>query len=415
MGKKELDLMTRKKIIRAYAKRYQKATSKKEKSEILDEFLSVIDYNRSYAAWLLRHAGRKVRIRTPQGVRVIVVADPHLKIRRRRSRTYDREVFLALRKIWVLLDYPCSLKLKAILPEVLPKLEAYGELVLTEEVRQKLLRISRATIDRLLASERRRLKLKPRARTKPGTLLKKQIPIRTHAGWQEGVPGFLEMDLISHDGGLAKGDFAWTLVLTDIETQWTELVPVKNRAQVWTFQALQEALQRFPFPIRGLDCDNDGAFINRHLVEWCQEEGILLTRSRPYWKNDNCHVEQKNWSVGRRYLGYGRYDTEEALRVLRELGVWVSLYVNHFQPSVKLLRKVREGAKVRRIYGEPKTPYQRVLEHPEVSEEIKEELRRRYEGLNPAELYRKIRRLQRKLFMLATPVQGVVQDEQIFS
>jgi len=402
-----LDLMTRKAITILYSKRYKNATSKKEKSQILTEFVSTTGYNRSYASWLLRNAGKKVTINTPNGKRYIVVADPKRKIKRKRKRVYDQRVRLALIKIWTILDYPNSMKLKAILPKIIPKLEAHGEILLEESVREKLFRISRATIDRLLSKERKRMRLKPRAKTKPGTLLKKQIPIRTHAGWKEDEPGFLEIDLISHDGGYAKGEFAYTLVMTDIKTQWTEVIPVRNRAQRWTLEAMKEAMERFPFRIKGIDTDNDSAFINKYLLEWTREEVIIFTRSRPYWKNDNCHVEQKNWSIGRRYLGYLRYDTEEALEVIKEIGELLSLYVNYFQPSMKLVRKERIGSKVRKEYDEPKTPYERVLESPEIEEGTKEKLRARYEELNPAELHRRIKDLQERLFRLATPVRGM--------
>ena len=404
MSRKEWDLMTRKKLTLAYAKHYQRAPSKREKSQILDEFTKLTGYNRSYASWLLRHAGRRITIHTPQGPRVILVADPHRKIKRKRPKTYDHKVLKSLRKIWAILDCPCSLKLKAILPKIIPKLERHGELTLKEDLREKLLQISRATIDRLLAPERRRLALKPRAKTRPGTLLKKQIPIRTFAQWEEDEPGFVEVDLVSHDGGLAKGDHAWSLVLTDVCTQWTEVVPLRNRAQLWAFEALQEASRRLPFPLRGLDSDNDGAFINHHLLRWCRQRG------RPYRKNDNCYVEQKNWTVARRYFGYFRYDREEALRVLKELSGLLGLYVNFFQPSVKLKEKRRKGGRVRRVYDEPKTPFERVLEHPKVSEVLKAELQRRYEGLNPADLRRKILRLQQELFRLATPLRGITYE-----
>ena len=162
------------------------------------------------------------------------------------------------------------------LPKIIPKLEKHGELELKPEVRKKLFKISRSTIDRLLAPERERLNLKSRAKTKPGSLLKRQIPIRSHAGWKENEPGFVEADLVGHDGGLAKGDFAWSLTLVDVFTQWTEIEPLRNRAQVWAFSALNEAKERFPFPLKGIDCDNDSAFINHHLFRWCQERGSFL-------------------------------------------------------------------------------------------------------------------------------------------
>ena len=410
MLRKEIDAMNRKKIILKFAKRYQKASTKKEKTKLLNEFTELMGYNRSYAAWLLRHAGKKIQIKTHKGTKLILVADPNIKIKRKRPKIYDQSVLKPLKKIWAILDFPCSLKLKALLPKIVPKLEKHGELTLDENTRTKLLNISRATIDRLLAPERKKLQLKPKAKTKPGTLLKNQIPIRTFSDWKENEPGFVEVDLVSHDGGLAKGDHAWSLVLTDIYTQWTEIVPLKNKAQVWAFSALKEASSRMPFPLKGLDSDNDGAFINYHLLNWCRENRIVFTRSRPYRKNDNCHVEQKNWSVARRYFGYFRYDTEEALRVLKDLSGLLSFYVNFFQPSVKLKEKVRSGGRVKRVYDDPKTPFERVMECPGISKEIKEKLLEIYDRLNPADLIRRILKLQRRLFELATPVKGVFYE-----
>ena len=407
MFTRELCLMSRKKITLLYARRYRKARRKKEKSEILNEFVNLTGYNRSYASWLLRHAGKRVYRDTPGGRRMVLVADPRVRIRRKRKKIYDGEVLVVLRKVWEILDYPCSQKLKAMLGEIISVLEYHGEIEVTEEVREKLLRISRSTIDRLLRKEREKSRIKPRSRTKPGSLLKRQIPIRTHRGWNEGEPGFIEVDLISHDGGMAKGEFAYTLVLTDVHTQWTEMVPVRNKAQRWTFEALLKARGNFPFPVKGIDSDNDGAFINYHLLKWTQENGIIFTRSRPYWSNDNCHVEQKNWSVGRRYLGYFRYDTEKALGVLAELSEQLRFYVNFFIPSVKLVKKIRTGSKTKKIYDSPKTPFQRLLEHPGTPEDVKQRLRQLYRSLNPAELHRRIKRLQRMLFSSATQLHGV--------
>jgi len=384
MASKEMDLMSRKKATLVYAKRYRRASSKKEKSQILDEFVRLTGYNRCYASWLLRNAGKRVYVKTRSGTRFVLVRDPTRKIKRNRAKIYGHDVLVALKKIWTILDYPCNLRLKAMLPKIIPKLEQHGELLLKDSTREKLLHISRRTIDRLLASERKLITLKPKAKTKPGSLLKRQIPIRTHSQWQDNTPGFIEIDLLSHDGGLARGEFAYTLVLTDIHTQWTELVPVRNRAQVWTFQALQQAIKRFPFPIKGIDSDNDSAFINHHLLRWCRDNGIIFTRSRPYWKNDNCHVEQKNWSVGRRYLGYFRYDTQQALQTMAELEALLGLYVNYFQPSLKLKQKIRNGAKVKKVYEPPKTPYERVLES-DLPQDAKQLLKQRYQQLNPAE------------------------------
>jgi hypothetical protein len=210
------------------------------------------------------------------------------------------------------------------------------------------------------------------------------------------------MDLVAHEGGNASGDFAYTLDLTDVSTGWTELAAVKNRAQVWVFEALQEVRQRLPFPLLGLDSDNGGEFINHHLKRYCEQEKITFTRSRPYRKNDNCFVEQKNYSVVRRHVGYGRYDTEVELQLLNQLYEYLRLYVNFFLPSQKLLQKTRRGSRVHKRYDRARTPYRRVLDSQQVPEKCKKKLRSQYRKLNPAELYRQIRRLEEELLYRST-------------
>jgi hypothetical protein len=220
----------------------------------------------------------------------------------------------------------------------------------------------------------------------------------------------LEIDLVGHDGGNPRGDFAYTLVATDVHTQWVELVPLKNRAQIWAVGALNEIARRLPFPIRGLDCDNDSAFINHHLLRWCEQRQVVFTRSRPYWKNDNCHVEQKNGHVVRRFVGHARYDTEQALAVLAELERKVALFVDFFKPTQKLVQKVRHGNKVKRVYDTPKTPCQRLCEDPTVPEEVKQALRRQFATLKLGKLRREILQLQEKLLSLAHPTEDDPQD-----
>jgi hypothetical protein len=239
--------------------------------------------------------------------------------------------------------------------------------------------------------------LRGRSGTKPGTLLKKQIPIRTFAEWDEQRPGFVEIDLVAHDGGLAAGDYCQTLDLTDIATTWTETLAVRNKAQAWVFAALKEIRQKLPFSLLGIDSDNGSEFINKYLVEYCQKQKLSFTRSRPYRKNDNCFVEQKNYSVVRRAVGYARYDTEAQLHLLNELYATLRLYTNFFQPTMKLKSKERVGSKVIKRYDRAQTPYQRVLAAPQVSEAEKARLRAQYKTLNPAALKRKLMRLQERL------------------
>jgi hypothetical protein len=281
--------------------------------------------------------------------------------------------------------------------ELLTVLERHNELHCEQQTRAKLLRISAATIDRLLKPERRKYELRGRSRTKPGTLLKHQIPIRTFSEWDEQQPGFVEVDLVGHDGGLATGDYCQTLDMTDVATTWTETMAVKNKAQVWVFEALKNLRKNLPFPLLGLDSDNGSEFINQQLKRYCEAQKLTFTRSRPYRKNDNCFVEQKNYSVVRRAVGYQRYDMDQQLQLLNELYATLRLYTNFFQPTMKLQSKQRLGSKVSKKYDLAQTPYQRVLAAPQLAKQKKLQLRAKYETLNPAALKRKITRLQERL------------------
>lgn len=398
-----LTMRERKAVTGEVCRRYRKAT-KKDKGRILDEFVRTTGFNRCYARWLLRQHGRRVQVRP--GVQV--EGDGHLRAERIRPRIYGPEVLEPLKKLWTLLDYPAGKRLAAALPDVVPHLVALKELRLKKTVHQKLLAVSAATIDRLLKPERQKHQLKGRAHTKPGTLLKHQVPIRTFADWDDARPGFLEIDLVGHDGGRADGEYCYTLTMTDVDSGWTELAAVKNKAEIWVFEALTALRGRLPFPLLGLDSDNGSEFINHHLVRYCQAEHITFTRSRPYRKNDTCHVEQKNWSIVRRFVGYARFDTPEALALLNELYGLLRDYVNFFLPSTKLKEKVRDGARVTRRYDTPKTPYRRLMDSPHVDPAQKRRLKARYASLNLADLHRRIQTLQRRLIRLGarTPQSG---------
>jgi hypothetical protein len=339
------------------------------------------------------------------GKRLKYVADR--KTKREKKRFYDKEIFMVLKKIWIICDYICSKRLAPFLSEVIPVLEKHREINLTTRVREKLFKISAATIDRMLAETRKRYRVKGRSTTRPGSLLKKSIPIRTFADWDEKVPGFFEVDLVSHDGGAVRGDFLQSLNFTDIATGWVEMIAVKNKAQVWVFAGIKSIKERLPFSILGIDSDNGAEFINAHLLRYCKEEHITFTRSRPYRKNDSCFVEQKNYSVIRRTVGYSRYDTDKELNILNELYSYLRLYTNFFQPVRKLIKKERIGSKVIKRYDEAKTPYRRVLASPGIEDEIKVKLKNQYAMLNPAELKRKITKLQNRLLKLNSLKQEV--------
>jgi len=391
-----LTMKERKVLTKAVAGQYRKG-SKKEKGEILGRFVEATGYNRSYASRLLRNHGRRVHV----GRGVWLEGDAGCREKRPRARVYGPKVVTALKKVWKILDYINSKRLAAALPEVVPRLVRFGELRISKDVQEKLMRISGSTIDRVLKNERARYVLKARARTKPGTLLKHQVPIRTFSDWEDVEPGFVEMDLVAHDGGKAEGDYCHTLDVTDVATAWTEQAAILNKAQVWVFEALEYLRGRFPFPLRGLDSDNGSEFINNHLVRYCKEEDLSFTRSRPYRKNDSCYVEQKNWSVVRRCVGYGRYEGERACQLLNDLYEVLRDYNNFFLPTMKLLEKTRDGTRVQRRYEQPKTPYQRVLESPTVSNLVKRRLRKHYKTLNPAALQRRICRLRNQVEKMA--------------
>ena len=386
----------KKAITKELRDRYQRA-SKKEKTMMLNEFIRLTGYNRCYACQVLNRTKLLGYINIA-GKRIKYVADR--KTKRKKKKFYDKEIFIALKKIWIICDYICSKRLAPFLSEIIPVLEKYGEINLAIKVREKLFKISAATIDRLLSDTRKKYRIKGRSTTRPGSLLKKSVPIRTFADWDEKVPGFFEVDLVSHDGGAVRGDFLQSLNFTDIATGWVEMIAVKNKAQVWVFAGIEKIKKRLPFSILGIDSDNGSEFINAHLLRYCKEEHITFTRSRPYRKNDSCFVEQKNWSVIRRAVGYGRYDTEKELSILNELYSYLRLYSNLFQPVRKLIKKERIGSKVTKRYDEAKTPYRRVLTSPDIKEEIKVKLKNQYAMLNPAELKRKITKLQNRLLKL---------------
>ena len=387
-----LTMGERQSLVRENASRYQKG-SKKQKRIILDEFVHSTGYHRTYASYLLSHHGKRVVVAR----KTAIVGDIRKRERKKREPEYGAEVLEALKRIWGILDLICGKRLKRALPEVVPKLERWGELKLSTEVREKLLRMSASTMDRVLASERKRMELKSRSGTKPGTLLKHQVPIRTFCEWDESKPGFMEVDLVSHGGGNERGDFCQTLSATDVSSAWTETEAVRNKAQMHVFEGLTKIRARLPFALLGLDSDNGSEFINDHLVAYCEQEQITFTRSRPYRKNDNCYVEQKNYTVVRKTVGYMRHDTTKELEILNRLYSYLRLYTNYFLPSMKLSEKTRIGSKVVKRYEEPKTPYQRLLESPSVDRTIKRRLRDEYEQLNPAQLRREIMWLQQTL------------------
>jgi hypothetical protein len=371
-----MSIKSKKELLVTVGPRYRAARGKDQEC-ILDEFVAVTGYHRKYAIRVLNHPAVKRQSR-----------------KRRRARQYGLKVELALLGIWKVANRIAAKRLVPCLDEFVDALERHGELQLDPETRSLLLKMSVATADRLLHPHRQRLGGRGLGTTKPGTLLKKNIPIRTFADWDDVRPGFLEMDTVAHCADSTRGEYLHSLVLTDIATAWTEYLALLNRSQRHVFKALVAARQRLPFPLLGLDSDNGPEFINGNLLRYCQQEQITFTRSREYKKNDQAHVEQKNWVIVRQLVGYERYEGEAAFQELDALYQVVRLYVNFFQPVQKLVAKERIDAKVRKRYDTAKTPCQRVLKSEHVNPESKELLHKQYLSLNPAELLRQIEHLQ---------------------
>lgn len=360
--------------------RYRKATNQ-EKKIILTEFVKTTGYDKQHAGKLLRK-------------NYAYVSKP---IKRPRKRRYDILDAIVLAKVCELLDWINSKRVQPEIGVAIDSLVAEGELTCSKEQRKKLIKISPATIDRLLKTHKKRPVGKGKSYTKPGTLLKHQIPVRTFADWNEKKIGFFEIDLCGHDGGLAKGDFAWTLNFVEVKVQWTEQLAVFNKAQKHVFSGIKTIRGRLPFPLLGYDSDSGSEFINHQLYRYSIQEKITFTRGRSGKKNDNPFVEEKNDSVVRRWVGYGRYDTHQQVDILNELYEKMRLYTNYFLAVQKLKEKVRIGSKVKKVHDKAATPYKRVLRTKNVSKEVKDRLRAEYKMLNLVLLKRQIDEILKRL------------------
>jgi hypothetical protein len=373
---------TRRELLEALRERYANA-SKIEKTKILDEFIDIAGCHRKHA------------------IRLLTGVDPVTPDAPRLGRTiYSEAVREALVVLWEAADRICGKRLKAILPGLISAMERHGHLALDPDVRQLLLAASPATIDRLLAPIRGTAG--HRRKRKPTTKSSREIPVRTFADWNEPAPGFLEVDFVAHGGDSMQGTFLWSLVATDVCSGWTEAVPLVAREQSLVVEGLEVIRRQFPVPVLGIDSDNDSAFINETLQGYCEEQQIEFTRSRPYKKNDQAWIEQKNGSVIRRFVGYRRFSGLIAGQCLARLYRMVRLYVNYFQPSFKLLSKTRDGAKIKKRYHKPATPCARLLAHASVSDAAKEALRAELAPLDPAELLHQIREGQAALAALGS-------------
>jgi hypothetical protein len=381
----ELTLAERKAVTKTIASRYARS-DRAGKGRILDELCATTGWHRNHARKALNQTLRPAVVRP----------------RRPRPPKYGPKVIAALVFCWAVLGMPAGKRLAPCLAELVAVLRRFGELDIDEDTAALLAGMSAATIDRRLAPERKKHELKGRCHTKPGSLLKSQIPVRTWADWDDAVPGFVEIDLVGHDGGNPTGEHAFTLTVTDIATGWTENRSVRNKARKWVLAALDDIARAMPFPILGVDSDNGSEFINHHLLAWCQKRQITFTRSRPGNKNDGCHVEQKNWAIVRTVVGYHRYDTAAELLLLNKIWALQSQLTNYFCPQQKLVSKVRDGAKVSKKYDRATTPHRRAEAHSTISAEDKAILADTHASINPAAVQRRIQALTAELLNLTT-------------
>lgn len=369
--------MTKQELANVVAKRYLQTKSRKEKSVILDEFCANMGYNRKYAI---------------SKIREINFREEKEKKQRGRKKKYSPDLDRHLILIWEHFDCICAERLHPFLPEAIRKLHDFGYLNISAKDRNNLLSMSCPTIKRRLRTYKERSKQKSGlSATKPGYLLKREIPIQTIC-WDTKKAGFCEIDLVAHCGGSLSGDFIYTLQFVDIKSTWTERIAVKGKSQLKVFEGVKKIQNELlPFPLLGIDSDNGSEFINALLLRYCQRNNIAFTRSRPYMKKDNAHIEQKNYTTVRKVLGYDRFDTDEHLQLINNLYEnELRLFINFFQPTMKLREKKRVGAKIIRKYDPAKTPYQRIMECPEVSKERKKRLKKLYESLDPVQLKKKI-------------------------
>ena len=372
-------MAARNEIIQALRPRYLTA-SRPEKTKLLDKFISLSGYHRKHA------------------IRVLNQAPSVEKPDRPRKRIYDDAVVAELITLWEASDRLCGKRLKALIPVLIDAMQRHGHCDLDPLIEQKLLQISAASIDRALAPVRQKINAQGKRRNRSSSVIRRAVPIRTFTDWRNPPPGYFEVDMVEHCGGPKKeGNFVHSLVFTDIASGWTECIALPARNHALVLQGIVQTRKQLPFPMHGIDTDNDSAFMNHEVFAYCRDMGLELTRSRAYKKNDQAWVEQKNGAIVRKLVGYGRLFGPEATRALAALYRASRLYVNFFQPSFKLKTKHRTGARVHKTYHAPKTPYERLLESPGVDEASKQQLKEQFLLLDPILLLHEIRHAQEKL------------------
>jgi hypothetical protein len=387
---------SKKEYIETIYLRYRNA-SRNEKVLILDEFCATLSYHRKHAIRVLRKFKRFRKTKTKRPGRAPLYSQP--------------QILKPLKKIWLAANLPCSKRLKIILPLWIPGyIQSFGPL--PPEVVEALSHISPATIDRILSLSRIHYKKRGRSTTKPGTLLRNKIPVKTNQ-WDESRPGFLEADTVAHCGDSLTGMFAYTIDTVDIATGWTEQRAVWGKGETGVLQQIQEIESSLPFPLLGFDCDNGSEFLNHHLYRHFIQRKlpIQFTRSRAYHNQDNAHIEQKNWTHIRQWLGYDRLDHPQVVPLLNNLyrHEW-RLFHNFFCPSAKLLAKERIGSKTLKRYDSPKTPYQRTTDSPLVSSKTKQSLSKQLESLNPFMLRKIMEEKIKKIFLTASKPPTPIND-----
>jgi hypothetical protein len=402
-----LDMKTKKKICKEIFKRYQKA-KKKDKAKILNEYSKTLNYNRDYLAHVLSN-WEKTRYSVLDGKTVKYIAKEPVKSRKKaqgggktgRPEKYDETFLEVLKNIWELFDFQCGKLLAPLIRGMIDFLVL--EYNITDDLKTLLETVSPATIDRKLKKEKERFRVKGISTTKRGTLLKSQIPVRVCFNRDERKPGFFEIDTLSHCGSKASGQFCQTLTITDVGSGWTEVCSLLNNAHRWVKEQIACTKENLPFQMLGIDSDNGSEFINHQLLDWCVANKIKFTRSRPYRKNDNCFVEQKNFDVVRKTVGYSRFEGEKARKALAEVYRYLNPLLNYWYPTMRLIAKEKlPSGRYKKIYEkDPKPPFQRLLESPYISDECKAELHRRASLLNPIQLKQQMDIARERLFKLS--------------